>query len=247
MLKKLTLAIAAASAVTASSFAVAETVNSPVGDFDVSMNVGLTSDYMFRGISQTQGNGAIQGGLDVAHESGLYVGTWASNVDFGDSVDGNVEFDYFLGFTNDIGENLSYDLGWIKYDYPGNSSLNYSEYYGSFTAYGFKLGAAYSDDFADDNTTLYSYVGYSYTLPYEIGLALQYGNYDFKDPTFFSNSGNDEDSYNDWSIGLTKTLAGLDFGLTYTDTSLSDDECSNFIGKDDYCDANFVVSVSKTL
>ncbi|MNE16593.1 putative bacterial protein [compost metagenome] len=247
MLKKLTLAIAAASAVTASSFAVAETVNSPVGDFDVSMNATLTSDYMFRGISQTQGNGAIQGGLDVAHDSGLYVGTWASNVDFGDSVDGNVEFDYYFGFGNNITEDISYDLGWIKYDYPGNSALNFSEYYGSLTAYGFKVGAAYSDDFADDNTTLYSYVGYDYTLPYEIGLALQYGNYDFKDPTFFSNSGNDEDSYNDWSIGLTKTLAGLDFGLTYTDTSLSDDECTNFIGKDDYCDANFVVSVSKSL
>ncbi|HFL7938819.1 TPA: TorF family putative porin [Pseudomonas putida] len=53
MLKKLTLATAAASAVTASSFAVAETLSSPVGDFDVSMNVGLTSDYIFRGISQT--------------------------------------------------------------------------------------------------------------------------------------------------------------------------------------------------
>jgi len=243
MLKKLTLAIAAASAVTASSFAVAETVNSPVGDFDVSMNVGLASDYMFRGISQTQGNGAIQGGLDVTHDSGLYVGTWASNVDFGDSVDGNVEFDYYLGFGNDISEDISYDLGWIKYDYPGNSSLNFSEYYGSLTAYGFKVGAAYSDDFADDNTTLYSYVGYEYTLPYEIGLALQYGNYDFKDTAFTSG----EDSYNDWSIGLTKTLIGLDFGLTYTDTDLSDSDCAGFVGKDDYCDANFVVSVSKSL
>ncbi len=243
MLKKLTLAIAAASAVTATNFAVAETVASPVGDFDVSMNVGLTSDYIFRGISQTQGDAAIQGGLDVAHESGLYIGTWASNVDFGDSVDGNVEFDYYLGFANDIGENLSYDLGWIKYDYPGNSSLNFSEYYGSFSAYGFKVGAAYSDDFVGDDTTLYSYVGYEYTLPYEIGLALQYGNYDFKQATFASG----EDSYNDWSIGLTKTLAGLDFGLTYTDTDLSDSDCAGFIGKDDFCDANFVLSVSKTL
>ena len=241
MLKKLTLAIAAASAVTASSFAVAETVNSPVGDFDVSMNVGLTSDYMFRGISQTQGNGAIQGGLDVVHESGLYVGTWASNVDFGG--DASVEFDYYFGFGNNITEDISYDLGWIKYDYPGESGLNFSEYYGSLTAYGFKVGAAYSDDFGGSDTTLYSYVGYEYTLPYDIGLALQYGNYDFKDATFDSG----EDSYNDWSIGLTKTLIGLDFGLTYTDTDLSSSDCAGFAGKDDYCDATFVVSVSKTL
>jgi len=240
MLKKLTLATAAAIAVTASSFAVAETLSSPVGDFDVSMNVGLTSDYIFRGISQTQGNGAIQGGLDVAHENGLYIGTWASNVDFGG--DASVEFNYYLGFGNDITENISYDLGWIKYDYPGESALNFSEYYGSLSAYGLTVGAAYSDDFGGSDTTLYSYVYYEYALPYDVGLALQYGKYDFKDATF----GND-DSYNDWSIGLSKTLVGLDFGLTYSDTSLSGSECAGFVGKDDYCDATLVVSVSKTL
>lgn len=83
MLKQLTLALSAAGAVACSTFAAAETVASPLGNFDVSMNVALTSDYIFRGISQTQGDPAIQGGLDVAHESGLYIGTWASNVDFG--------------------------------------------------------------------------------------------------------------------------------------------------------------------
>ncbi|WP_458729868.1 TorF family putative porin [Pseudomonas brenneri] len=260
MLKKLTLAISAASAVTVSSFAAAETVKSPIGDFDVSMNAALTTDYIYRGVSQTQGKGAIQGGLDVAHDSGLYVGTWASNVDFiaADGNDANVEFDYYLGFTNNITDDISYDLGWIKYNYPGATAANYSEYYGSLTAYGFKVGAAYSDDFAmfgsnglaDDNTTLYTYIGYDYTLPYEIGLALQYGNYDFKDNIFLNSAGvGKEDSYNDWSIGLTKTYAGLDFGMTYTDTSLSDSECKGFAagGKSDYCDANFVVSVSKSL
>lgn len=258
MLKKLTLALAATSAVTASSFAAAETVSSPIGDFDVSMNAGLTSDYIYRGVSQTQGKGAIQGGLDVAHSSGLYVGTWASNVDFiaADGNDANVEFDYYFGFGNSITDDFSYDLGWIKYDYPGASAANYSEYYGSFTAYGFKLGAAYSDDFVGfgsnggEDTTLYTYIGYEYTLPYEVGLALQYGNYDFKDAAFLDSAGvRKEDSYNDWSVGLTKTFAGLDFGLTYTDTSLSDSECEGFAagGKSDYCDANFVASVSKSL
>lgn len=241
MLKKLTLAIAAASAVSTTSYAVAESVPSPVGAFDVSMNVALTSDYMFRGISQTQGHGAIQGGLDIAHESGLYVGTWASNVDFGG--DASVEFDYYLGFGNSITDDISYDLGWIKYDYPGEAGLNFSEYYGSVTAYGVSLGLAYSDDFGGDDTTLYSYIGYEYTLPYEIGLSMQYGVYDFKDDTFDSG----EDSYSDWSLGLSKTLAGLDFGFTYTDTDLSDSDCAGFSGKSDYCDATFVVSVSKTL
>lgn len=250
MLKQLTLALSAAGAVACSTFAAAETVASPLGNFDVSMNVALTSDYIFRGISQTQGDPAIQGGLDVAHESGLYIGTWASNVDFGGEA--SMELDYYAGFTSNITEDIAYDLGWIKYEYPGDGDedLNFSEYYASLSAYGATLGAAYSNDLAGRDSTLYTYVGYEYTLPYEIGLALQYGNYDFKDDIFLDSAGvASEDSYNDWSIGLTRTLAGLDFGLTYTDTSLSDSECKGFAagGKSDYCDANFVLSVSKTL
>lgn len=245
MFKKLALSTCVASLIGFSTAAHSETVASPVGEFDVSMNVALTTDYMFRGISQTQNDGAIQGGLDVVHDSGLYAGVWGSNVDFGG--DASVEFDYYAGFSNNITDALSYDVGWIKYDYPGEAALNFSEFYGSLSAYGFTVGVNYSDDFADDNTTLYSYLGYEYALPYEIGLGLQVGNYDFKDPTFVSNSGSTDDSYVDWSVGLSKTLAGIDFGLTYTDTNLSSSECANFAGDSDYCDASLVLSLSKTL
>lgn len=247
MLKKLTLALTAASAVSVSSLAGAETVQSPIGEFDVSMNATLASDYIFRGISQTLGDPAIQGGLDVSHESGLYVGMWASNVDFGGKA--SSEFDFYVGYAGNITEEIGYDLGWLKYEYPGDGSddLNFTEYYASLSAHGFTVGAAYSSDFGGSDSTLYSYVGYEYSLPYDIGLALQYGNYDFKDPTFTNKNGKTSDSYNNWSIGLTKTLIGLDFGLTYTDTDLSSSECKDFAGKSDYCDANFVVSVSKTL
>ena len=253
MLKKLTLALTAASAVSVSSLAGAETVQSPIGELDVSMNATLASDYIFRGISQTQGDPAIQGGLDVSHESGLYVGMWASNVDFGGEA--SSEFDFYVGYAGNISEELSYNLGWIKYEYPGDGDedLNFSEYYASLSAHGFTVGTAYSNDFPGfgkngrSDSTLYTYVGYEYSLPYDIGLALQYGNYDFKDPAFTDKNGKTSDSYNNWSIGLSKNWAGLDFGLTYTDTNLSSSECKDFIGKSNYCDANFVVSVSKTL
>ncbi len=241
MLKQLSLAVSAATAVACSGLAVAESVASPVGSFDVSMNVGLASDYMFRGISQTQGKGAIQGGLDVVHESGLYIGTWASNVDFDGKA--SVEFDYYAGFAGNLSEEIGYDIGWLKYTYPGESALDFSEYYASLSAYGFSVGAAYSSDFGGDDSTLYSYIGYEYTLPYDIGLAVQYGNYDFKDATFASG----KDSYNDWSLGLSKTVAGLDLGLTYTDTNIKGSDCAGFIGKKDFCDANVTFSVSKTL
>ena len=246
MLKKLTLAIStAASAIAFSGFAVAETVDSPAGEFDVSMNATLTSDYIFRGITQTQGRGAIQGSLDVAHESGLYIGTWASNVNFG--TDASVEFDYYAGFGNDITDDISYDIGWIKYSYPDESTLNFSEYYVSFSAYGFTLGTAFSDDFGGGDNTLYTYLGYDYTLPYAIGLALKYGNYDFRNDTFFDSNGNGSDSYNDWSVGLSKTVVGLDLGLAYFDTDLDSDECEGFTGDAGHCDSTLVASISKSL
>ncbi len=98
MLKKLTLAISAASAFAFSGIAASETFNGPAGEFDVSMTATLASDYIWRGQSQTAGNGAVQGSLDVAHETGLYAGVWASNVDDfafpGNNGGANMEVDY---------------------------------------------------------------------------------------------------------------------------------------------------------
>ena len=239
MLKQLTLAAAIASALTA-SLVQAETVSTAAGDFDVSMNASLTTNYVWRGVSQTRNNGAIQGGLDVAHDSGLYVGAWGSNVDF--DTEAAVEFDYYVGFGGNITEDVAYDLGYNSYTYPDESGLNFAEYYGSVSAYGFTLGANYSNDFGGDNSTLYTYVGYEYSLPMDIGLALQYGNYDFKDTLAVGG----EDSYNDWSVGLSKTCMGLDFGLTYTDTDLSG-TTQGFFGKKDNSESTVALSVSKSL
>ncbi len=116
----------------------------------------------------------------MAHENGLYIGTWASNVDFAVT---SVEFDYYLGFGNDITENISYTSA-QSVPFPGESALNGS-LQGSLSAYASRR-AAYSDSFVDD--TLYSYVSYGCALPYDVGLALQYGEYNFKDATF----GNDD-------------------------------------------------------
>ena len=65
-------------------------------------NVGVVSDYLFRGISQTKGAPAIQGGFDYSHSSGLYAGTWLSSVSwYSDTVAGaskSVEFDVYGGY-----------------------------------------------------------------------------------------------------------------------------------------------------
>ncbi|MBB2497159.1 TorF family putative porin [Aquipseudomonas ullengensis] len=244
MLKKLTLAISAASTLAFSGLAVSETFKSAAGEFDVSMTATLASDYIWRGQSQTGGAGAIQGSLDVAHESGLYVGVWASNVDdelfTGNKGGADMEVDYYAGFAGSITEDVSYDLSWATYTYPQASVWNSDEVLASISAFGFTLGGKYA---YDPQSKLYTYVSYDYELPYEIGLSLSYGLSDYKDPV---DGADGDDKYKDWSVGLSKTLVGLDFALVYSDTDMNDEECTWQTADDGLCDAAATLSVSKS-
>ena len=98
----------------------------PEPDYKLSFNVGVVSDYRFRGMTQTAAGPALQGGADFAHKSGLYLGTWASNVkwikDFNGATDGNFELDFYGGYKGEIAAGLSFDVGAITYQYPGNNS-----------------------------------------------------------------------------------------------------------------------------
>lgn len=112
----------------------------PEPDYTLSYNVGVTSDYRFRGMAQTSTNPALQGGVDFAHKSGLYLGAWGSNVswikDYAGATDGSFELDLYAGYKGGIGKDLTYDLGLITYQYPGNTAAtnaNTTEIYGALT------------------------------------------------------------------------------------------------------------------
>ncbi len=90
--------------------------------FDLSGNMAIASNYIWRGQTQTGNEEAIQGGLDLAHESGLYLGTWGSNLSSG------TEFDYYGGYATELA-GVGFDLGVIAYRYPQSSSSNFEESY----------------------------------------------------------------------------------------------------------------------
>jgi uncharacterized protein (TIGR02001 family) len=134
----------------------------PASDFTASYNVGLFSQYIFRGLTQTNNKPALQGGFDVSHKSGLYIGGWSSNVswlrDNGSSslynTGGSLEIDLYGGFKTELGKTgLGIDLGALQYYYPGahNTALpkaNTTELYGAL-AYGWfqaKLSGVISND-----------------------------------------------------------------------------------------------------
>ena len=101
--------------------------SSMLDEFSFSGNVGLYTDYVFRGYTQTQNEPAIQGGFDVEHSSGFYAGTWASNVDWTTAAEvmdkNSIEIDVYAGWAGDLGfYDLGFDIGILQFYYPGNKT-----------------------------------------------------------------------------------------------------------------------------
>lgn len=219
-------------------------------DFALQIDTALLSDYRTRGISQTLGDPAAQLGLTLLHSSGLYLGAWTSNVDYGYDYKTRQELDYYAGWYWQANDDVALDLGYLKYSYPRESQFNQSDVYAILTAYGFEAGVYYGNDypnyFGDKNSNLYSYLGYSAELPAEFKLYMRYGHNDAKDPLYLSGSEDIRDSYDEWEVKLSHELVGLDWAVSYIDTDLSQTECLNAFGFKDVCTATVVASVSKT-
>ena len=215
-------------------------------DLSLEAKAGIFSDYRTRGISQTQNDPALQGSLTLAHASGLYVGAWSSNVDFGFDSRTRQELDYYAGYFWQISDDVTLDTSYIKYVYPRQGDLNYGEYHAELRAWGVLLGGNYSDNFNSDQSMLYSYVGYATQLPYDVGLEVRYGRNDYKDPSWFANDGSSRSAYHEWEVELTRNMLSLDWSVSYIDTDLSKAECSSYMGFRDVCSATVVASVGKT-
>jgi len=106
--------------------AAAPAAAAPEPEYTLAYNIGAVTDYRFRGIAQTSKKPALQGGIDFSHKSGFYLGAWASNVkwvkDFNGATKGSYELDLYGGFKKEVMADLTVDVGFITYRYPGNNS-----------------------------------------------------------------------------------------------------------------------------
>ena len=186
-------------------------------EMEVSANVALTSDYKFRGISQSDESPALQGGFDLGFDNGMYIGTWASSVDFdtdGDGFDGSLELDYYVGWASDITDTVGVDVGVLYYSYPGDDGPDgdYLEFYGRVSIADGTLGFAYSDDYYGETDTFYYLHGeYSFALGNNLSLDLHVGYNDLDEDGGFLSDG--QDSYIDYSVGLSTSVASVDLSL----------------------------------
>lgn len=214
--------------------------------FEISGNVALTSDYRFRGISQSDTSGAIQGGFDAEFGPGFYVGTWGSSVDFdsNDGYDGSLELDYYGGWSSAIGDtDFGIDVGYIYYDYPGDNGDDgdYGEVYVSGSWKDLSASVNYSDDYYGGTGKFFYYAAdYSLTLFDSLGVGFHVGYNDFDETGFFSSN---TDSYTDWSVTLSYTWAGVDLSVAYVDTDLDDDD----VFGTDWADSTAVFTISKSM
>ncbi len=213
---------------------------------EISGNVALTSDYRFRGISQSDESPAIQGGFDIAWDTGIYVGTWGSSVDFDSNrdYDGSLELDYYVGWASDLNDNVGVDVGYMYYSYPGDNGADgdYQEVYLKVNLWGGTVAAVYSDDYYAETGKFYYVSGdYSFGLGETFSLDLHAGYGDVeKDGGFFSS---DTDSYFDYSAGISASWLAVDWSVAYIGTDLDKED----VFGTDWAEDTVVFTISKSM
>lgn len=200
------LAVSVAAAAFGSTAALAE----------VSANVGVASNYLWRGWTQSSDDSAISGGLDYANESGFYAGTWTSSLGGGSQY----ELDLYAGYGGEAGA-ISYDVGVIHYMYPVDDSveLDFSELYGSvgFGAVTASVAYTFSKESDDDTGDIYASLGAGFDVKEGLSAGVLVGTYKFADDAL------EDLDYSHFQVSLTKSTD--DFGdFTFAVDKMSADE-----------------------
>ena len=193
---------------------------------DWTANASFSNNYLWRGLTQTENEPVVSGGIDYAHESGFYVGTWVANVEYSGGDRFSYEHDIYLGYAGEY-SGFSYDIGWLYYNYDESAEYDFSELYASLGYGGFSVTAwilvhaerdsivdpTYDFDFGD---AFYLQADYAYEIKdgLELGLHVGYHDGDWVDEFNFADGTTD---YVDYNVSLSK--GGFSFVVSGTDLS----------------------------
>jgi uncharacterized protein (TIGR02001 family) len=228
-----------------------------------SANVGLFSQYVFRGITYSNEDVALQGGFDYAHESGWYAGIWGTNLEEGDNAGNSVEVDLYGGYFHQFTDDFAVDVGLLQFYYPDREKYNGEDFdtteaYAAatwkwFTAKysrtltdwgGINNKSAGIDGYAngDSKGTQYFELNFDYGLPMDINLHLHVGRLEAENY--------DEFNYTDYMIGLNKDFSiansdGWNAGINYTDTNADKDWWTGVDG-DNRGDSQFIAYIMRS-
>lgn len=215
----------------------------------LSFNVGVVSDYRYRGISQTRLKPAVQGGVDYAAPMGFYVGTWASTIkwikDFGGDAD--VEIDLYGGWKGEVASGLTLDFGALTYQYPSNKlnpSANTTELYGAAT-FGpatLKYSHAVTNTFgnADSKNSFYLDLSAGFDVGGGVTLSPHVGYQKIKGPL------SSPATYTDYSVGVSKDFSGFLLSATVIGTDADKTFYSSPVNGKELGKTTLVLGVKKT-
>jgi uncharacterized protein (TIGR02001 family) len=213
----------AAAGLSLSTPAMAQSDDEVASDLTVSANVALTTDYRFRGVSLSGGDPALQGGFDVAHDSGFYIGTWASSID-GGAAYGDLELDIYAGWSGNLSDAVSVDVGVLYYIYPTEDLGLDTDYIEPYASVGVNFGpaeATFGVAYApkqdslggDDNLYLYTDVGFGLPgTPLTVTGHLGYTDGSLAPPLL---AGTTDDTGLDWSLGASVAQGNFEVGVAY--------------------------------
>ncbi|OXR50251.1 hypothetical protein PuT2_03240 [Pusillimonas sp. T2] len=198
---------------------------SPASDFSFSANMTLASQYRYRGLMQTNNKPAIQGGFDLSHSSGLYIGNWNSSIswlgDSDDNVSAPLEMDFYAGYTAPIWGDLTIDVGVLQYYYPGS----YPRGFVSPDTTELYLGLGYgpvSFKYSHAVTNLFGWADSKNSQYYDLSASVPTGFWGLNvdGHVGYQRVRNLADgNYTDWSLGLSKTWGNVTASLAYVDTN----------------------------
>ncbi|WP_426204816.1 TorF family putative porin [Pseudomonas sp. TWP3-1] len=236
MLKTICLFLAS---LLASMTAHAQIFQRELGDFD--LKLGTTpSRSMAEGLVKPSAVGSFHGGLDLTHNSGLYIGQWSPSM--GITPGKNLEIDSYVGFKQPFDQTLGYEIGMIHYSYPKVDTLDSQELFGGLTLLGSRFGAAFSNDPDKQNSTLFADLGGN--QPFGIGISMKYTTHELTTPV--SVDGGYVSSFTDWSVKFSRPFMGVDLDLTYSNSSLSGSDCSAYSGHNSECDGLVTLKAQRT-
>ncbi|HEX4986956.1 MAG TPA: TorF family putative porin [Burkholderiales bacterium] len=260
MLRKTLIAAAVTSAFAAPGTLLAADA-APASPHAFTANVGFVSDYSFRGLSQTMGDPAVQGGFDYSHTpTGLYLGTWGSNVSGSEFADGSMEWDFYGGWAKTWGD-WGLNVGGLYYYYPG-AKLGNGDKYDTFEGYASgswkwisaKVSYAFTDffgcnasscgpNFSDHSDgSVYAELNATYPINDAFSITAHVGHQTVEGTTV-------DLDYTDYKIGVNYVYNGFNFGLAYKDTDADSSlyTLTKGSGKQvDLSEGKVIVSVTKT-
>lgn len=186
----------------------------------ISWSLTATSDYVFRGVSQSDEDPTAQAGITYTSPVGVYAGVWASGVDFGTNKP-DFEVDYFVGYNVDLSEKVNFDVMLNRYTYPDAAGGNFAELITKTTFFdNYSATVAYTDDFFGlDEESFYYALGASYDLPKDFSVALNVGHTTISEKL-------DYDDYTDYGVMFSKSFGAVTASLGY-------------VGTDSHGDTNF--------